>query len=128
MLQWLCSLERLKYVDTTEGQHVIELLNQNRGPMVTWGVVGVGDWPIVGWMNILYILGIVVEGHCKEVVQKSEMDFLLGLFVWPSQLERLTKQMREAEQRLKAIPQFCFPDAKDWSPVSEYNRYQSIFV
>ncbi|XP_072236732.1 DENN domain-containing protein 2B isoform X1 [Leuresthes tenuis] len=35
-------------------------------------------------------------------------------------LERLTKQMREAEQRLKAIPQFCFPDAKDWSPVSEY--------
>lgn len=31
--------------------------------------------------------------------------------------------MREAEQRLKAIPQFCFPDAKDWSPVSEYSRY-----
>ena len=40
-----------------------------------------------------------------------------------SQLERPTKQMREAEQRLKAIPQFCFPDAKDWSPVSEYTRY-----
>uniref|UniRef100_A0A1A8CL20 Suppression of tumorigenicity 5 n=2 Tax=Nothobranchius kadleci TaxID=1051664 RepID=A0A1A8CL20_NOTKA len=35
-------------------------------------------------------------------------------------LERPTKQMREAEQRLKAIPQFCFPDAKDWSPVAEY--------
>ncbi|XP_071371871.1 DENN domain-containing protein 2B isoform X1 [Centroberyx affinis] len=35
-------------------------------------------------------------------------------------LERPTKQMREAEQRLKAIPQFCYPDAKDWSPVSEY--------
>uniref|UniRef100_A0A8D3DT48 DENN domain containing 2B n=1 Tax=Scophthalmus maximus TaxID=52904 RepID=A0A8D3DT48_SCOMX len=35
-------------------------------------------------------------------------------------LERPTKQMREAEQRLKAIPQFCFPDAKDWSPVTEY--------
>lgn len=31
--------------------------------------------------------------------------------------------MREAEQRLKAIPQFCFPDAKDWSPVSEYARF-----
>lgn len=31
--------------------------------------------------------------------------------------------MREAEERLKAIPQFCFPDAKDWLPVSEYNRY-----
>lgn len=39
-----------------------------------------------------------------------------------SQLERPTKQMREAEQRLKAIPQFCFPDAKDWSPVSDYTR------
>lgn len=38
------------------------------------------------------------------------------------QLERPTKQMREAEERLKAIPQFCFPDAKDWLPVSEYNR------
>lgn len=45
------------------------------------------------------------------------------------QLERLTKQMREAEQRLKAIPQFCFPDAKDWSPVSEYTRYPPhIFI
>lgn len=39
-----------------------------------------------------------------------------------SQLERPTKQMREAEQRLKAIPQFCFPDAKDWSPVLDYTR------
>lgn len=39
-----------------------------------------------------------------------------------SQLERPTKQMREAEQRLKAIPQFCFPDAKDWSPVLDYAR------
>lgn len=36
--------------------------------------------------------------------------------------------MREAEQRLKAIPQFCFPDAKDWSPVSEYSRYKHSSV
>uniref|UniRef100_A0A8C1MLC8 DENN domain containing 2B n=1 Tax=Cyprinus carpio TaxID=7962 RepID=A0A8C1MLC8_CYPCA len=43
-------------------------------------------------------------------------------------LERLTKQMREAEQRLKAIPQFCFPDAKDWSPVSEYNSETFSFM
>ncbi|XP_043561787.1 suppression of tumorigenicity 5 protein [Chiloscyllium plagiosum] len=35
-------------------------------------------------------------------------------------LERPTKQVREAEERLKAIPQFCFPDAKDWSPVSDF--------
>ncbi|XP_055057853.2 DENN domain-containing protein 2B [Misgurnus anguillicaudatus] len=43
-------------------------------------------------------------------------------------LERLTKQMREAEQRLKAIPQFCFPDAKDWSPVSEFNSETFSFM
>ncbi|KAF4082766.1 hypothetical protein AMELA_G00131360 [Ameiurus melas] len=43
-------------------------------------------------------------------------------------LERLTKQMREAEQRLKAIPQFCFPDAKDWSPVSDYSSETFSFM
>ncbi|XP_056268347.1 suppression of tumorigenicity 5 protein isoform X1 [Pseudoliparis swirei] len=43
-------------------------------------------------------------------------------------LERPTKQMREAEQRLKAIPQFCFPDAKDWSPVSEYTSETFSFM
>ncbi|GAA6074072.1 suppression of tumorigenicity 5 protein isoform X1, partial [Tachysurus ichikawai] len=43
-------------------------------------------------------------------------------------LERPTKLMREAEQRLKAIPQFCFPDAKDWSPVSEYSSETFSFM
>ncbi|XP_077445739.1 DENN domain-containing protein 2B [Stigmatopora argus] len=43
-------------------------------------------------------------------------------------LERLTKQMREAEQRLKAIPQFCFPDAKDWNPVLEYSSETFSFM
>ncbi|KAJ7994961.1 hypothetical protein DPEC_G00254960 [Dallia pectoralis] len=43
-------------------------------------------------------------------------------------LERPTKLMREAEQRLKAIPQFCFPDAKDWSPVSEYTSETFSFM
>ncbi|KAK2869660.1 hypothetical protein Q7C36_001531 [Tachysurus vachellii] len=45
-----------------------------------------------------------------------------------SALERPTKLMREAEQRLKAIPQFCFPDAKDWSPVSEYSSETFSFM
>ena len=31
--------------------------------------------------------------------------------------------MREAEDQLKAIPQFCFPDAKDWTPVQQFTRY-----
>ncbi|XP_077786738.1 DENN domain-containing protein 2B isoform X1 [Podarcis muralis] len=43
-------------------------------------------------------------------------------------LERPTKQVREAEERLKAIPQFCFPDAKDWNPVSEYNSETFSFM
>ncbi|XP_071472503.1 DENN domain-containing protein 2B isoform X2 [Marmota flaviventris] len=43
-------------------------------------------------------------------------------------LDRPTKQMREAEERLKAIPQFCFPDAKDWIPVSEYSSETFSFM
>lgn len=39
------------------------------------------------------------------------------------QLERSFKFMREAEDQLKAIPQFCFPDAKDWTPVQQFTRY-----
>lgn len=38
------------------------------------------------------------------------------------QLEKSFKFMREAEDQLKAIPQFCFPDAKDWAPVQEFTR------
>ncbi|XP_060694906.1 suppression of tumorigenicity 5 protein isoform X2 [Hemiscyllium ocellatum] len=43
-------------------------------------------------------------------------------------LERPTKQVREAEERLKAIPQFCFPDAKDWSPVSDFTSETFSFM
>ncbi|CAH2325515.1 Hypothetical predicted protein [Pelobates cultripes] len=43
-------------------------------------------------------------------------------------LERPTKQVREAEERLKAIPQFCFPDARDWVPVAEYNSETFSFM
>lgn len=38
------------------------------------------------------------------------------------QLEKSFKFMREAEDQLKAIPQFCFPDAKDWAPVQDFTR------
>lgn len=47
---------------------------------------------------------------------------LLSLF--SLQLERSFKFMREAEDQLKAIPQFCFPDAKDWAPVQQFTRYE----
>lgn len=46
-----------------------------------------------------------------------------ALLTLPLQLERSFKFMREAEDQLKAIPQFCFPDAKDWTPVQRFTRY-----
>ncbi|XP_053321259.1 DENN domain-containing protein 2A [Spea bombifrons] len=47
---------------------------------------------------------------------------------FPLKLERSFKFMREAEDQLKAIPQFCFPDAKDWSPVSQFVSETFSFV
>ena len=38
------------------------------------------------------------------------------------QLERSFKFMRETEDQLKVIPQFCFPDAKDWAPIDNFPR------
>lgn len=43
-------------------------------------------------------------------------------FLFLSQLERSFKFMRETEDQLKVIPQFCFPDAKDWAPVDSFPR------
>lgn len=39
------------------------------------------------------------------------------------QLERSFKFMRETEDQLRIIPQFCFPDANDWEPVESYSRW-----
>ena len=39
------------------------------------------------------------------------------------QLERRFKFMRETEDQLRIIPQFCFPDAIDWEPVESYPRW-----
>ncbi|XP_053575010.1 DENN domain-containing protein 2A [Bombina bombina] len=47
---------------------------------------------------------------------------------FPLKLERSFKFMREAEDQLKAIPQFCFPDAKDWCPVSQFVSETFSFV
>lgn len=30
--------------------------------------------------------------------------------------------MRETEDQLRIIPQFCFPDVMDWEPVESYPR------
>ncbi|CAH2276557.1 Hypothetical predicted protein [Pelobates cultripes] len=47
---------------------------------------------------------------------------------FPLKLERSFKFMREAEDQLKAIPQFCFPDAKDWAPVNQFVSETFSFV
>uniref|UniRef100_A0A8C4WAB8 DENN domain containing 2A n=1 Tax=Gopherus evgoodei TaxID=1825980 RepID=A0A8C4WAB8_9SAUR len=47
---------------------------------------------------------------------------------FPLKLERSFKFMREAEDQLKAIPQFCFPDAKDWVPIYQFASETFSFV
>nr|XP_040017550.1 DENN domain-containing protein 2A [Gasterosteus aculeatus aculeatus]XP_040017551.1 DENN domain-containing protein 2A [Gasterosteus aculeatus aculeatus] len=47
---------------------------------------------------------------------------------FPLKLERSFKFMREAEDQLKVIPQFCFPDAKDWAPVDTFPSETFSFV
>ncbi|KAL2093881.1 hypothetical protein ACEWY4_011193 [Coilia grayii] len=47
---------------------------------------------------------------------------------FPLKLERSFKFMREAEDQLKVIPQFCFPDAKDWVPVERFPSETFSFV
>ncbi|XP_063164565.1 DENN domain-containing protein 2A [Candoia aspera] len=68
---------------------------------------------------------VVVSLHkkqaCAPYVPEVTQQF-------PLKLERSFKFMREAEDQLKAIPQFCFPDAKDWSPVSQFSRQTFSFV
>ncbi|XP_041819704.1 DENN domain-containing protein 2A-like [Chelmon rostratus] len=47
---------------------------------------------------------------------------------FPPKLERSFKFMRETEDQLRIIPQFCFPDAKDWAPVERYPSEMFAFV
>ncbi|XP_047246428.1 DENN domain-containing protein 2A-like isoform X3 [Girardinichthys multiradiatus] len=47
---------------------------------------------------------------------------------FPLKLERSFKFMRDTEDQLKIIPQFCFPDAKNWEPVEMYPSEMFSFV
>nr|XP_023854679.1 DENN domain-containing protein 2A [Salvelinus alpinus] len=47
---------------------------------------------------------------------------------FPLKLERSFKFMRETEDQLKVIPQFCFPDARDWAPVDNFPSETFSFV
>ncbi|KAJ7329107.1 hypothetical protein JRQ81_015281 [Phrynocephalus forsythii] len=68
---------------------------------------------------------VVVSLHkkqaCAPYVPEVTQQF-------PLKLERSFKFMREAEDQLKAIPQFCFPDAKDWTPVCQFASETFSFV
>uniref|UniRef100_A0A9J8A3Z7 DENN domain containing 2C n=2 Tax=Cyprinus carpio TaxID=7962 RepID=A0A9J8A3Z7_CYPCA len=44
---------------------------------------------------------------------------------FPTKSSRLS---REAEDRLRAIPKFCFPDCQDWRPSSDHNSETFSFV
>ncbi|KAM6202235.1 DENN domain-containing protein 2A [Rhynchocyon petersi] len=47
---------------------------------------------------------------------------------FPLKLERSFKFLREAEDQMKAIPHFCFPDSKDWAPVQQFTSETFSFV
>ncbi|KAM9320671.1 DENN domain-containing protein 2C [Gastrophryne carolinensis] len=47
---------------------------------------------------------------------------------YPSKNDHPLKQSRDTEERLKVIPQFCFPDSKDWGPTSNLKSETFSFV
>uniref|UniRef100_A0A3P9JZ90 UDENN domain-containing protein n=1 Tax=Oryzias latipes TaxID=8090 RepID=A0A3P9JZ90_ORYLA len=62
-------------------------------------------------------------------LQKSKDQYLPEVTQqFPPKLERSFKFLRETEDQLKIIPQFCFPDAKDWESVETYQSEMFSFV
>ncbi|XP_068125795.1 DENN domain-containing protein 2C isoform X2 [Hyperolius riggenbachi] len=47
---------------------------------------------------------------------------------YPNKNENPLKQSKDTEERLKVIPQFCFPDSIDWAPTSNLNSETFSFV
>ncbi|KAF4110250.1 DENN domain-containing protein 2C [Onychostoma macrolepis] len=47
---------------------------------------------------------------------------------FPTKFEKSSRLSREAEDRLRAIPKFCFPDCHDWRPSSDHNSETFSFV
>ncbi|XP_058859484.1 DENN domain-containing protein 2C isoform X2 [Acipenser ruthenus] len=47
---------------------------------------------------------------------------------FPNKFEKCTRQSRDAEQRLRAILSFCFPDSQDWRPSAELPSETFSFV
>ncbi|NWZ22782.1 DEN2C protein, partial [Asarcornis scutulata] len=47
---------------------------------------------------------------------------------FPNKPEHPFRQSKDAEERLKVIPKFCFPDPKDWFPASQLTSETFSFV
>ncbi|KAJ8257737.1 hypothetical protein GJAV_G00189130 [Gymnothorax javanicus] len=47
---------------------------------------------------------------------------------FPNKFEKSSRQSRDAEDRLKAIPKFCFPDSQDWRPSADLPSETFSFV
>lgn len=71
---------------------------------------------------LVHCLIIVLLIYCVPCLVDRNIVIVNDFFFPPLQLERSFKFMREAEDQLKVIPQFCFPDAKDWAPVDTFPR------
>uniref|UniRef100_A0A668AD13 DENN domain containing 2C n=1 Tax=Myripristis murdjan TaxID=586833 RepID=A0A668AD13_9TELE len=47
---------------------------------------------------------------------------------FPKMFEKSSRHSRDAEDRLKAIPKFCFPDSQDWRPSADVPSETFSFV
>ncbi|KAJ8371272.1 hypothetical protein SKAU_G00113000 [Synaphobranchus kaupii] len=47
---------------------------------------------------------------------------------FPNKFEKSSRHSRDAEDRLKAIPKFCFPDSQDWRPSADLPSETFSFV
>ncbi|KAJ8265055.1 hypothetical protein COCON_G00141540 [Conger conger] len=47
---------------------------------------------------------------------------------FPNKFEKSSRHTREAEDRLKAVPKFCFPDSQDWRPSADLTSETFSFV
>ncbi|NXJ74377.1 DEN2C protein, partial [Trogon melanurus] len=73
----------------------------------------------------LFELFVVVSLH-KKAPETTYTPQIIQRF--PNKPEHPFKQSKDTEERLKVIPKFCFPDPKDWFPVSDLKSETFSFV
>ncbi|XP_074749528.1 DENN domain-containing protein 2C isoform X1 [Strix uralensis] len=73
----------------------------------------------------LFELFVVVSLH-KKASETTYAPQIIQQF--PSKPEHPFRQSKDTEEKLKVIPRFCFPDPKDWFPVSDLKSETFSFV